>query len=208
MQNFRSDKKITPKYNSDGLITTVIQNSVTKKVLMVGFMNSEAFKLTLEGPYVWFYSRSRKELWKKGETSGNYLKVVDISIDCDEDALLISVNPIGPTCHNNTESCFDKEENSSKINSEIIDLIFSIIKDRAKKLPDNSYTTKLVKSGKGRISQKIVEESGEVAVAIMSQTKKDISEEMADLIYHLLVGMHISDLEPKDIYKILRNRNK
>ena len=119
MQNFRSDKKITPKYNSDGLITTVIQNSVTKKVLMVGFMNSEAFKLTLEGPDVWFYSRSRKELWKKGETSGNYLKVVDISIDCDEDALLISVNPIGPTCHNNTESCFDKEENSSEINSEI-----------------------------------------------------------------------------------------
>ena len=149
-----------------------------------------------------------KNFGKKGETSGNYLKVVDISIDCDEDALLISVNPIGPTCHNNTESCFDKEENSSEINSEIIDLIFSIIKDRAKKLPDNSYTTKLVKSGKGRISQKIVEESGEVAVAIMSQTKKDISEEMSDLIYHLLVGMHISDLEPKDIYKILRNRNK
>ena len=194
MQNFRSDKKITPKYNSDGLITTVIQNSVTKKVLMVGFMNSEAFKLTQEGPDVWFYSR-------------NYLKVVDISIDCDEDALLISVNPSGPTCHNNTESCFDKKENSSEINSEIIDLIFSIIKDRAKKLPKNSYTTKLIKSGKGRISQKIVEESGEVAVAIMSQTKNDISEEMADLIYHLLVGMHISDLEPKDIYKILRNRN-
>ena len=179
---------------------------------MQGYMNKEALKKTITLGEAIYFSRSRQKLWHKGETSGNYLKIVDVLIDCDGDTLLILVNPTGPTCHKNKESCFDNVNHPSEFRKEhtplIIDEIFSIIQDRAKKLPQNSYTAKLIKSGKGKISQKIVEESGEVAVALMSQTKSELSEEVADLIFHVLVGLQISGIELTKIWEVLEKRKK
>lgn len=164
------------KINS--LLPVVVQDSETLEVLMIGFMNREALEKTISDGKVTFYSRSKKRLWQKGETSGSYLFVEEISQDCDQDSLLILAKPAGPTCHTGNTSCFNKFG---------IFELFKLIEKRKKFLPQNSYTKSLFKAGKEKILEKITEESAEVIQAAKSEGKKRLIEESCDLIYHLFV---------------------
>lgn len=199
------------------LLPAIIQHDNTKKVLMLGYMNEEALNKTVNGPNVWFYSRSRKKLWEKGETSGNYLKVKTINIDCDLDSILITALPQGPTCHTGNNSCFENNlEYTSSIfseldknnQSEIIDQLIKIISSRKISNDENSYTSKLLNSGIKRISQKVVEEAGEVAIACVSNDKEEIINEFSDLFYHMLVLIEASPIDYDDVWKQLNLRMK
>ncbi|MBP9717904.1 bifunctional phosphoribosyl-AMP cyclohydrolase/phosphoribosyl-ATP diphosphatase HisIE [Candidatus Gracilibacteria bacterium] len=159
------------------LIPTIIQDDSTKKVLMLGYMNAASLKKTETSGKVWFYSRSRKKLWMKGETSGNTLFVKKIIGDCDDDALLITATPKGPTCHTLTQSCF----------SSAFAQLYGIISDRKKKLPPSSYTTELFKKGLSSQCEKIYEEAAEVVKAAKKETNQRLTEETVDLLYHLFV---------------------
>ena len=199
------------------LLPAIIQHDNTKKVLMLGYMNEEALNKTVNGPNVWFYSRSRKKLWEKGETSGNYLKVKTINIDCDLDSILITALPQGPTCHTGNNSCFENNpEYTSSIfseldknnQSEIIDQLIKIISSRKISNDENSYTSKLLNSGIKRISQKVVEEAGEVAIACVSNDKEEIINEFSDLFYHMLVLIEASPIDYDDVWEQLNLRMK
>ena len=199
------------------LLPAIIQHDNTKKVLMLGYMNEEALNKTVNGPNVWFYSRSRKKLWEKGETSGNYLKVKTINIYCDLDSILITALPQGPTCHTGNNSCFENNpEYTSSIfseldknnQSEIIDQLIKIISSRKISNDENSYTSKLLNSGIKRISQKVVEEAGEVAIACVSNDKEEIINEFSDLFYHMLVLIEASPIDYDDVWKQLNLRMK
>ena len=199
------------------LLPAIIQHDNTKKVLMLGYMNEEALNKTVNGPNVWFYSRSRKKLWEKGETSGNYLKVKTINIDCDLDSILITALPQGPTCHTGNNSCFENNpEYTSSIfseldknnQSEIIDQLIKKISSRKISNDENSYTSKLLNSGIKRISQKVVEEAGEVAIACVSNDKEEIINEFSDLFYHMLVLIEASPIDYDDVWKQLNLRMK
>jgi len=172
-------------------------------------MNEDALNKTISGPNVWFYSRSRKKLWEKGETSGNYLKVKTVNIDCDLDTILITALPEGPTCHTGNISCFENFTNNkdsifSELDennqSEIISKLIKIISSRKISNDKNSYTSKLLNSGIKRISQKVVEEAGEVAIACVSNDKEEIINEFSDLIYHMLVLIEASPIDYDDVW--------
>tara|TARA_B100000427_G_scaffold205693_1_gene171245 strand:- start:5680 stop:6294 length:615 start_codon:yes stop_codon:yes gene_type:complete len=191
------------------LLPAIIQDAGTKKVLMLGYMNEDALNKTISGPNVWFYSRSRKKLWEKGETSGNYLKVKTVNIDCDLDTILITALPEGPTCHTGNISCFENFTNNkdsifSELDennqSEIISKLIKIISSRKISNDKNSYTSKLLNSGIKRISQKVVEEAGEVAIACVSNDKEEIINEFSDLIYHMLVLIEASPIDYDDVW--------
>ncbi len=191
------------------LLPAIIQDAGTKKVLMLGYMNEDALNKTINGPNVWFYSRSRKKLWEKGETSGNYLKVKTVNIDCDLDTILITALPEGPTCHTGNISCFENFTNNkdsifSELDennqSEIISKLIKIISSRKISNDKNSYTSKLLNSGIKRISQKVVEEAGEVAIACVSNDKEEIINEFSDLIYHMLVLIEASPIDYDDVW--------
>ena len=199
------------------LLPAIIQHDDTKKVLMLGYMNEEALNKTFNGPNVWFYSRSRRKLWEKGETSGNYLKVKTINIDCDLDSILITALPQGPTCHTGNNSCFEnnaeyKDSIFSELDknnqSEIIDQLIKIISSRKISNDENSYTSKLLNSGIKRISQKVVEEAGEVAIACVSNDKEEIINEFSDLFYHMLVLIEASPIDYDDVWEQLNLRMK
>ena len=145
-----------PDFNKTDLIPAIIQNSSSKKVLMLGWMNSEAYEKTLETKNVWFFSRSRNKLWEKGEESKNYLRVNEIKLDCDNDTILISANPEGPTCHTLNESCFDTTLEDYEKNEFNIEYLEKIIQSRKIQKPDNSYTTELFNKGITKISKKLV----------------------------------------------------
>jgi len=203
------------KLDSNGLIPVICQDSITHQVLMLGWGNIESINKTVESNKVWFYSRSRNELWQKGETSGNFLNVVSLTHDCDNDVLLAIVKPEGPTCHTGETSCFHEDSTESiteieysEISSNIIDQLFSTIGNRKKELPGGSYTTKLFQDGTPRIAQKVVEESGEVAIAATLADKNELVNETADLIYHILVLLQSSDVELKLVYDELISRMK
>jgi phosphoribosyl-ATP pyrophosphohydrolase/phosphoribosyl-AMP cyclohydrolase len=189
----------------NGLIPAIIMDNRNKKILMLGFMNKEALQKTLETEMVTFYSRTRKSLWIKGETSGNYLRLVEIIPDCDYDSLLISVIPDGPTCHTGKYSCFNLEENESL---EFLNTLFNLIEERKAKLPENSYTTKLFKDGENRIIQKVGEEAIETIIAAKNKNKDEIINEVSDLIYHLFVMLVNQDIKLSDVLNTLMNRHK
>ena len=186
-----------------GLIPAVVVDSQTNQVLMVGFMNNEAFAKTIETKRVTFFSRTRKALWTKGETSGSFLNLVDIKKDCDNDSLLIFAKPVGPTCHTGDYSCFGVE----KTNINFLNQLSELIKDRKKKLPENSYTTKLFKEGASRIIQKVCEEAIETVIAAKNRDKNEIVNETADLIYHLLVMFAEQEIEFEDVVNKLVERH-
>ncbi len=188
---------------SDGLVPAIVQDKFTGQILMLGFMNKEALKKTIDTGLVTFYSRSRKQLWTKGETSGNYLKLDSIVTDCDNDTLLIYAVPEGPTCHLNRYSCFgiDKE------NVRFLSYLYNLIKERKKNLPENSYTTKLFKSGLDRIIQKVGEESVETVIAAKNKNRKEFIDESSDLIYHLLVLMVELGIELDEVVENLIQRH-
>ena len=165
---------------STGLVPAIIQDTETDQVLMLGYMNKEALQKTLKTKKITFFSRSKNRLWQKGETSGNYLKLVSIAKDCDNDTLLIKAKPQGPTCHTGNTSCF----NTSQFN---LQNLFKLIQQRKKDLPKNSYTAKLFQSGQKKILAKIKEESAEVIKAATKEAKKRLIEETCDLIYNLFV---------------------
>lgn len=181
-----------------GLIPAVIQNAEDKSVLMVGFMNENAYKKTEKEGYVTFWSRSKKRLWTKGEESGNFLKVVEIKEDCDSDSLLILVNPMGNTCHKGAPSCFDN----------FFEDLFKNLKERRKKMPEDSYTAALLKEGKDKILEKVEEECEEVVRAAQSEGKQRLIEESCDLLYHLFVLLVAEEIELKDLEGELQKRKK
>lgn len=185
------------------LIPTIIQDSLTRRVLMLGYMNDEAFKKTKKEKVVWFYSRSKQRLWKKGETSGNTLLVDEILIDCDQDALLIKVRPKGPTCHTGDDTCF-KEQNRGDA---IIEL-FSVIEERKKQPREGSYTCSLFKQGLTKICAKVVEESEEFIRAATKESKKRLIEESVDLLYHLFVMLAFKKISLKDVKREILKRRK
>ena len=188
----------------NGLVPAIIIDNFTGQVLMLGFMNKEAVEKTIDEKKVTFYSRSKKRLWTKGETSGNYLNLVDIKLDCDNDTLLISTNPEGNTCHLDQYSCFGIE----KENYKFLKYLDKLIKDRKEKLPANSYTTKLFKEGENRIIQKVGEEAVETLIAAKNNDRSEIINETSDLIYHLLVMLAEKDIELNDVVENLQSRHK
>tara|TARA_Y100000817_G_scaffold252610_1_gene205236 strand:- start:3 stop:623 length:621 start_codon:yes stop_codon:yes gene_type:complete len=203
------------KLDINGLIPVICQDSTTNQVLMLGWGNIESINKTIESKKVWFYSRSRNELWLKGETSGNFLNLVSLTQDCDNDVLLAIVKPEGPACHTGQTTCFNEESigeiteiEYSETTSNIIDQLFSTIGYRKKELPSGSYTSKLFQEGTPRIAQKVVEESGEVAIAAALSDKNELVNETADLLYHLLVLLQSSEVELSRVYEELISRMK
>jgi phosphoribosyl-ATP pyrophosphohydrolase/phosphoribosyl-AMP cyclohydrolase len=186
-----------------GLVPAVIVDSKNDKVLMLGFMNEEALKKTIEIGKVTFYSRSRKTLWTKGETSGNFLFVEEILTDCDNDSLLIYVNPIGPVCHTGNYSCFPVKKGCINF----LEKLNEIIKNRKQELPEGSYTAKLFREGSDRIIQKLGEEAVEVMIAAKNKRKKEIVYESADLLFHLMVMLQDNDIEFEDVVSELESRH-
>ena len=190
----------------NGLIPAVIQDAQTNQVLMVGFMNREALEKTLSDKKVTFWSRTKQRLWQKGETSGNFLEFLSLSSDCDNDSLLIKAIPHGPVCHTNQFTCFGEDE-ITDIGSVLYHLE-EIIRDRQRTMPEGSYTSKLFKEGTPRIAQKVGEEGVEVALAAVLGDTKRLTEESADLLYHLLVLLRQQGMTLKDIVLELRRRMK
>ena len=169
-----------------GLVPVIIQDDKTSAVLMLGYMNKEAYDKTMEDKIVTFWSRSKERLWQKGETSGNFLHLVSVHKDCDSDTLLLRIKPQGPTCHTGSYSCFDVQPDNLSILTELE----TVISQRARDLPEGSYTTSLFKGGTSLIAQKVGEEAVETVVAALDQNLERLHEESADLIYHLLVLLH------------------
>ena len=180
---------------ADGLLPVIIQDADTLKVLMLGYMNEEAFNKTLDTQLVTFFSRTRQTLWTKGETSGNFLHVVDMFADCDADTLLVKAHPDGPTCHRGTTACFDTRENEGFIGT-----LQACIQQRHRDMPEGSYTTHLFTKGVNKIAQKVGEEAVETVIEAIDGNKERFLYEAGDLVYHLLVlceqmGFSIKDLE-------------
>lgn len=186
----------------NGLLPCIIQDSVTEKVLMLGFMNEEAYTKTVSENRVTFFSRSKQKLWTKGETSGNYLEVVEIIPDCDNDTLLIKANPAGPVCHTGTDTCF-KESNIG------FDLkkLEKVIQDRKNNPKQGSYTTSLFASGLNKIAQKVGEEAVELVIEAKDQDKEKFLNEAADLLYHVLVLLAAKEVSLQDAENVLSNRH-
>ncbi len=197
-----------------GLVPTIAQNADTGEVIMLGYMSPGSLKRTLEGGEVWFYSRSRADLWHKGEMSGNYMRVRSAAVDCDEDVILLQVDPDGPICHTGAQVCFftalEKMPDFDRADGGpgVIDELFSVVQDRKRSLPEGSYTTELFRGGVDRIGQKVIEEAGEAVIAGVKLDKEALAREAADLLYHLLVLLSANGGKPEDIYEHLRDRRK
>ena len=189
--------------NSDGLLPVVVQDSATLKVLMVAYMNEEAFEQTVATGQATFYSRSRKAIWKKGETSGNFINVVSMYPDCDNDTLLIMGKPCGPACHRGTISCFDTPDNEGFVRK-----LQSVVQQRHRDMPEGSYTTYLFNKGVNKIAQKVGEEAVETVIEAIDGNKERYLYEASDLIYHLLVLNEQMGFSIKDIEDELASRHK
>lgn len=180
----------------NGLVPAIIQDAVTQKVLMLGFMNREAYQKTVETGKVTFYSRTKQRLWTKGEESGNFLNVVDIKSDCDDDTLLIQVHPVGPVCHTGTDTCWGEENRQPVM---FLKELQEFISRRHAEMPEGSYTTSLFQSGVNKMAQKVGEEAVEAVIEACNGTNERLIYEGADLLYHLIVlltskGLSIEDL--------------
>ncbi|MBQ5719862.1 MAG: bifunctional phosphoribosyl-AMP cyclohydrolase/phosphoribosyl-ATP diphosphatase HisIE [Alistipes sp.] len=188
---------------ADGLLPVIVQDAATLKVLMLGYMNREAFDKTVAEGRVTFFSRTRSTLWTKGETSGNYLLVKDMYIDCDGDTLLVKAEPIGPTCHRGTTSCFDTPESEGFIRH-----LQQVVQQRHRDMPEGSYTTKLFIKGVKKIAQKVGEEAVESVVEAVDGNRDRFIYEASDMIYHLLVLMEQMGCSIEDMERELALRHK
>lgn len=188
-----------------GLVPAIIQDATTKNVLMLGFMNEEAYQKTLDTRHVTFWSRTRNTLWTKGETSGNFLNVVSMQIDCDNDTLLIKAHPDGPTCHTGTDTCWgeDNEANPLLFLTELQDFI----NQRKAEMPEGSYTTKLFHDGVNKIAQKVGEEALETVIEATNGSRDKLVYEASDLLYHLLVLLAEKGLRIEDVATELQKRH-
>ena len=198
--------KIDFSKNKDGLVPVIIQDSTTKNVLMLGYMNQEAFDKTLEKKVVTFFSRSKNRLWTKGEESGNILHLVNVKLDCDNDTLLIQVDPKGPTCHKGSDTCWNEVNNS---NFGFFSTLETIIKERiANKDTHKSYVASLFDKGINKIAQKVGEEAVETVIEAMDDNDELFLYESADLLFHYLMLLQAKGFTLKDIETQLKNRNK
>lgn len=189
---------------TDGLMPVIVQHAKSGEVLMLGYMNPEALAQTIESGKVTFFSRTKQRLWTKGETSGNFLNVVKIAPDCDNDTLLVLVNPIGPTCHLGTSSCFGETHHDWLFLYQLEELLAS----RKTADPESSYTAKLYASGTKRIAQKVGEEGVETALAATVNDRFELKNEASDLVYHLLVLLQDQELDLSAVIENLRERHK
>jgi phosphoribosyl-ATP pyrophosphohydrolase/phosphoribosyl-AMP cyclohydrolase len=203
------------KLDDKGLFPAIAQNAETGEVLMLGYMSPGSLRRTLEGGEVWFYSRSRADLWHKGEVSGNYMRVRSAVTDCDGDVVLLKVDPDGPICHTGEPTCFFSdpieglpEFEEADDGSGIIEELYSVIQGRKAEMPEGSYTTELLAGGPERIGQKVVEEAGETAIAAVAGRTENLPDEIADMLYHTLVLMSASGVTPKDVWSRLRQRRR
>jgi len=204
--------KIDFEKYADGLVPAIVQDFETGKVLMLGFMNAEAFELTEKTQIVTFFSRSRHKLWTKGETSGNFLSVREILIDCDEDTILIKANPAGAVCHTGADTCFGEENSGAKRqNSEENDFLFElekVIKNRKENPSENSYTAKLFAKGINKIAQKVGEEAVELVIEAKDDNAELFKAEAADLLYHFLVLLVEKNIPLADVAETLKQRKR
>jgi phosphoribosyl-ATP pyrophosphohydrolase/phosphoribosyl-AMP cyclohydrolase len=191
----------------NGLLPAIVQHARTGKVLMLGYMNDAALRETLAGGRVTFYSRSRETLWLKGETSGHYLNVIDVSTDCDSDALLVLADPVGPTCHKGTESCFAEAAGTDAQRLAFLALLEKIIANRIADQPEGSYTAMLFAKGPSRIAQKVGEEGVETALAAVTRDDDGLVSECADLVFHLMVLLKSRDLPLERVVEELKARH-
>ena len=188
---------------ADGLLPVIVQDATTLKVLMLGYMNREAFDKTISGGHVTFFSRTRSALWTKGETSGHYLVVKQMYKDCDSDTLLVMADPIGPTCHRGTKSCFDTPDSEGFIRH-----LQGVIQQRHRDMPEGSYTTRLFIKGVKSIAQKVGEEAVESVVEAVSGNRERFIYETSDMVYHLLVLLEEMGCSIEDLEKELALRHK
>lgn len=189
---------------SDGLVPAIIQDATTSKVLMLGFMNEEAVAKTNELQKVTFFSRTKNRLWTKGEESGNFLLLQSISVDCDNDTLLIKVNPAGPVCHTGADTCFNEKNEGIHFLSELE----NVIADRKNNPSDNSYTSSLFKKGINKVAQKVGEEAVELVIEAKDDNAHLFKEEAADLMFHYLILLQAKGFSLKDIIDVLKERHK
>ncbi len=196
------------KFDEKGLIPAVVVDSITKKVLTVAYMNRESLKISMEKGLTCFYSRSRNELWLKGETSGNYQHIVSITADCDNDALVVVVEKDGPACHTGTDSCFTHPVyQSEQLHEFSLGDLYGLLEGRKKDLPEGSYTTYLFQKGIDKILKKVGEESTEVIIAAKADDKKETVYELADLAYHAMVLMVEMGISVEDVHRELASRH-
>ena len=196
------------KFDEKGLIPAVVVDAHSKKVLTVAYMNKDSLKISMEKGLTCFYSRSRQELWLKGETSGNYQHIVSITADCDGDALVVVVEKDGPACHLGTDSCFTNEIYKSEEREEYsLDVLYDMLAERKEKMPEGSYTTYLFSKGIDKILKKVGEESTEVIIGAKSDDKAETIYEIADLTYHVMVLMNEMGISLEEVRKELASRH-
>jgi len=188
-----------------GLVPAIVQDSVSGRLLMQGYMNEDALQKTKESGQVTFFSRSKNRLWTKGESSGNFLELVSISVDCDGDSILVKANPRGPVCHTGSDTCFD-ESNDSKTG--FIDQLREIIKDRKNNPNQNSYTASLFAKGINKIAQKVGEEAVEIVIEAKDDNKELFLGEAADLLFHYLILLEAKGYELDEVMQVLMERHK
>ncbi len=189
----------------NGLVPAIIQDAKTKNVLMLGFMNEEAYRKTIETGRVTFWSRSRNALWTKGETSGNYLQLVELKNDCDNDTLLVKVIPHGPTCHTGTDTCWG--EDNTAYPTAFLSELQDFIEKRHEEMPEGSYTTKLFKDGVNKIAQKVGEEAIETVIEATNGSNEKLAYEASDMLYHLLVLLTSKGMRIEQIIEELQKRH-
>lgn len=209
-----SDDSPIPDFSrGDGLLPAIAQDAATGQVLMMAWMNREAFDETLRTGRAVYYSRSRGKLWRKGEESGHVQHVQGVYVDCDADTILLKVQPDGPACHTGETSCFFTQleglpdgYESTESGPGVLDELFAVIQDRQRDLPEGSYTSRLLQEGVDRIAQKVIEEAGETAIAAVQGDQDGLPREVADLLYHALVLLAASGTKPSAVWEELRER--
>lgn len=197
-------------FSMNGLLPIVVQHHRSGQVLMVGFANREAVEKTLETGHAWFFSRSRQSLWQKGETSGHYLDLKGVRVDCDADAVIYLCEPHGPTCHTGAPSCFFQtldEAPAGETSGEAADILFKTILDRQRRAdPESSYVARLLSKGVDRVAQKVGEEATEVVIAAKNADREEIARELADLWFHTFILLAQQGMTPEDVWAELRKR--
>lgn len=203
------------RFGEDGLVPAVVQDRASSEVLMVGFMNREALARTLESGDAWFWSRSRRELWHKGATSGNYLRVREVRRNCEDSTLLLLADPVGPTCHTGERTCYYRTLDGQRVEDDHqpasgaagdLDWLYAILRQPVRR--EGSYTARLLAEGVDRIGRKIGEEAAEVIIAAKNRSPQELTAETADLWYHSLVLLLDAGLQPEDVYRVLRDRHR
>nr|WP_304216607.1 bifunctional phosphoribosyl-AMP cyclohydrolase/phosphoribosyl-ATP diphosphatase HisIE [Fredinandcohnia onubensis] len=199
------------KFDEKGLAPAIVQDAVSKEVLTLAYMNEESLRKSIETRETWFYSRSREELWHKGETSGNTQKIVDIKYDCDQDAILVLVEPAGPACHTGSYTCFNESVlgEAKEVSSDrfaILNELEEVIAKREAEMPEGAYTTYLFDKGVDKILKKVGEEASEVIIAAKNRDHEELKWEAADLIYHLLVLLREQKLPLDEVLSVLQKR--